>query len=533
MTKKELLILIILLALGATLRLYRVDYFSLWDDEARTYITCAAENPRQVLRTILTLLTHNPPLDPLIRHAVMSLTEKNTFYFTLPSVFLSLAGIVLYFLLARQLLGSQAALIFAALMALHPMDISYAQTGRNYAILNVVVPLSFLLLRKALHSNRFGAWILYGLSLALCMYAHFLAVGIALAQAVLFLQHQWECARSGSSGRELRRAVWGYGAGGVLAVALLLPWVQVLPSSNQALDFSQIRIDNLRMVAVVANNFAGGTYAAPLMLLLTLAGLLHCRKNARKAGLLIIVVLVTGYVTSLLLTMRSFFHPRYVYCLLPFFLMLPACGTWMLGTALTDRGTKPVRGLTPGRLAAAALVLLCCLQIPRLQEWYQTGWAVDGNWRAAVAHVEQQRSRSDIIVVPYVCQSLFSTYSSLPVYGLQPYPLHWQYISPVKQVRRLYYLPPDIPAVEASEFNARTGRTWYNINFNLRDDMANTAILDFLTGNNTPVIWLIWRNAELGAAKATRFFDLLQQRYRREHSKQFDKATVIKYALKQ
>ena len=83
--------LLLVVLVGGLLRLHRLDAFSLWDDEARTFLLCALGNPVELVRAIPTLVPVSPPLDLLIRSAVMSVLGRTTFVFNLTSALFSTA----------------------------------------------------------------------------------------------------------------------------------------------------------------------------------------------------------------------------------------------------------------------------------------------------------------------------------------------------------------------------------------------------------------------------------------------------------
>src|SRR3989304_9663318 len=121
------LFLLAILLIALFLRLYHLDYFSVWDDEARTYIVSAATSWVNVLKMQQLQISANPPLDQVIMHLSMTIGQDSTFFFMLPSLIFSLLGILCSFMLARRLFGIPVAMITAILLTVHPLDIAYAQ----------------------------------------------------------------------------------------------------------------------------------------------------------------------------------------------------------------------------------------------------------------------------------------------------------------------------------------------------------------------------------------------------------------------
>src|SRR5205085_7717808 len=101
----------------------------------------------------------NPPLDLLVRFAVMKAMGRETFWLVFPSAVWSTLGLVSVFLLGRELLGPRVGLVAAALMAVHHLDVAYAHEARNYAIQMALVPLATYLLVRALRTGGWRDWI--------------------------------------------------------------------------------------------------------------------------------------------------------------------------------------------------------------------------------------------------------------------------------------------------------------------------------------------------------------------------------------
>lgn len=145
MSKKHWVLLVAILSLAFIVRVYMLDTNSLWRDEARPFLICSTDNLESFFALLSQLNPHYAPLDLLVRFFTMKNFGESVFIFLLPSVIFSTLGILIYFFIVQQLLGKPIAFIHAVLLTIHPLDIQYAQSGNNYAILNIFVPLSFFL----------------------------------------------------------------------------------------------------------------------------------------------------------------------------------------------------------------------------------------------------------------------------------------------------------------------------------------------------------------------------------------------------
>lgn len=455
------------------LRVYHFDYFSLWDDEARTYIVSNATSWINVLKMQPLQIPANPPLDPLIRHFFMKTGGDSSFFFTLPSLVFSVAGIYCSFILARTLFGFPVAIVTAFLLTIHPFDITYAQEGRNYAILSVVVPLASLAFLRANDKNRMTHWLLYSMSLAVCFYSHLLTLGVAIAHGIYFvLRISLDYWKSGSF-TGMMRLMLHYSLSLILAVLLFLPWLVPYFSWWKGPWDEGPGIIYFSLMDVILTFNAGMFKFIPVGL--TILGLAALYRRKERYSLFVILNIVVLYGASYMATKNNFFHVRYVYFILPFFLMITAFGiVWFSEAAL-----RLVRADSSNtRYVAAAILLLLSLNNARhLYAGYQNGWEknFDGDWRSAAEYVNSHYRESDAIIVPHRYHANFDTYNKLPAYGFEV----------TDQQAAI------IPPREIIE-NSLTGREWGIIMYNNNDPDYNEVITSHIASEKYSRLWVIW-----------------------------------------
>jgi uncharacterized membrane protein len=117
-----------LVIIGAGLRFWDLDGKSFWGDEV--FSVWRASQPAREIWTNPS--DPHPPLYYLLLHGVLQFGRTETVV-RLPSAVASVASMGLGFVLARRLAGSQVAWLAAALLALSPLDVWYAQEARMYA----------------------------------------------------------------------------------------------------------------------------------------------------------------------------------------------------------------------------------------------------------------------------------------------------------------------------------------------------------------------------------------------------------------
>ena len=482
--------LLAILLIALFLRLYHFDYLSVWDDEARTYLVSAATSPVNVLKMQQLQIPANPPLDPLIRHFFMRIGGDNTFFFTLPSLVFSLFGILCSFILARRLFGFPAAIITAFLLTIHPLDITYAQEARNYAILSVVVPLASLAFLKAMETKRTLHWLLYSLSLTFCFYSHLLTLGVAITHGIYVMLRMIMDYRDVESPRGTLRVLISYMLALSFSILLFLPWL--LPYLSREINpwdkGPAIIYFNLWRVVMMFNS--GMFRVIPIAL--TLTGLYALfRREKRENTLFVILNILVLYAASYMATKNNFFHIRYVYFILPFFLMITAHGILFLSEMVSK--LSRVGFLKIGYVAGMILLVLSLNNARHLYAGYQYGWEdnFDGDWRGAAEYVHEHFREGDAIVVPHRLHANFDTYNKLPTYGFEV----------TDQQAKV------IPSHEITE-NSLTGREWGIIMYNNRYPDYNSDIAGYISSKKYSRLWVIW-NFEFKLTKEDLFLSLL------------------------
>ncbi|HEM62277.1 MAG TPA: hypothetical protein ENO24_08300, partial [Chloroflexi bacterium] len=145
-----ILLLLVLLAFG--LRLYHLDYQSLWRDEMDAILFA-----RQELGQLLALFVkpgHNGPLYYLILHGWVRLAGDSEFSVRFPSLVCGVLGVPLVYLVGRLWLGSTASLTAATLATTSPYLVWYGQEGKMYTLVLLLSLLSTYVYLMALERNR-------------------------------------------------------------------------------------------------------------------------------------------------------------------------------------------------------------------------------------------------------------------------------------------------------------------------------------------------------------------------------------------
>ena len=125
----------------------------------------------------------NPPLFFLAALASAQLGD-DTVLIRLPSLLLGTATVPVVYALGRQVVGTKAGLLAAALVALSPFAVFYSVEARPYATMVFFVALSMLALLRAVEDSRTRWWVIYALAAACAVYSHYTAIFIVGTQAL-------------------------------------------------------------------------------------------------------------------------------------------------------------------------------------------------------------------------------------------------------------------------------------------------------------------------------------------------------------
>lgn len=207
--------LLVPVAVGAALRTAAALVRPAWHDEYFTAFL-AAMSPDRILAALR--LDSGPPLPYLAAAAVAHLGLPPLAAARLVSVLAGTSAVVIAALAARKAFGHTAALWCAAVLAIHPLALSWSAEGRAYALLMLASAWVWERLETIRLGGRARA---LALPVALAAWSH----GLGLAVAGAALVAAWTYPRESR-----RRALAAVGAG----LATLLPWLPVAAAQPAA-----------------------------------------------------------------------------------------------------------------------------------------------------------------------------------------------------------------------------------------------------------------------------------------------------------
>jgi mannosyltransferase len=402
-----ILLLLVLLAFG--LRLYHLDYQSLWRDEMDA-ILFARQNLGQIL-PLFVRPGHNGPLYYLALHGWIRLVGDSEFSVRFLSLVCGVLSVPLVYLLGRRWIGYRASLVAALLTTTSPYLIWYGQEGKMYALLLLLSVLSTYVYLLAMERNRLYLWICYVLVIALSFYVHLLSVLILPFHFLLFFV-TWPRYRRAWKAWLLAFAVL------TLPYLPLLRWEAVLfvrPFTTGHHFYALHEILAILLSAFSLNAAQGrNLLSIALFVFLLLAGLLLTMRSrgavSQAAGgqpegadrdrIILALYLFLPILAIFLISLGiPIFTDRYLITVVPAFLLLLGRGVGALRERSAVLGT-----------ACLALVVVSNMYVVSLQ----THTPIKSDFRSVARYVEEE-DRGDLLVflIPQV-RPVFDYYYQRP-----------------------------------------------------------------------------------------------------------------------
>lgn len=348
-----LLGLMVLLLVGAVLRIYRLDS-GLWFDEIRTVIS-------SVRSPLLEIVTHYPSnndhlLYSVLAHLSISVFGEQPWSLRLPAAVFGIASIPMLYLLGRTVTSRFDALMAAMMLTFSYHHIWFTQNARGYtALLFWVMLATFLLLQWYSRGSK-SALVWYAIVAALGSYTHLTMVFVVMSHALVFV---WVffVPRSGSNpgGPDWRHAATAFIAAGVLTIILYSPMLLDLQSFFSGTAGTEtVETPFWALLAALRSLHVGlgGLFAVLVAMTIFGIGVLGYLQRNRVA---LALFLLPGVVTLLVaVAMGRPVYPRFLFFLMGFVLLIVVEGASTIGQWLARRRDVPVR-LRYGRMMAGLL----------------------------------------------------------------------------------------------------------------------------------------------------------------------------------
>jgi uncharacterized membrane protein len=398
------LALLAIALVAVALRAYGLGRESLWLDEGFSW-RLSQLAPAQALAA--SARDVHPPLYALLLGGWARLFGASEAALRSLSALASCVAVLFTWRLARRAFGEGAGLAAAALVALSPLQVRYAQEARSYALLGALALVSADAWCEALETGRVRARLVWAFSTLALLYTH--AYGIFVLFAELLALAWWLRRPEG------RRAARALALPAGFVAAGFLPWAAVL--GRQVASVSRefwiarpVPFDLARTLF----EFAG---SAPLLVLLgplALIGLVQ--PSARGAGkpgagraLVVALALVPLLVPFAISSVAA-----------PIYLTRAAIPAALALAILAAAGWAAL----PTRARALAALAVIATSVPALAAHHRGIYKEP--WRDAVAWLERDARPGDLVVIcsPWYRDGVWAYYAKRHDLDVQAFPPH-------------------------------------------------------------------------------------------------------------
>jgi len=337
-------VLALFLALGLWLRVRGLGELPLHGDEYHTLV--AADGSLGEIWTTFDTVGSHVPL-PLAQKLALDLCGPGVVSFRLVALVPGILTLLLAYPLLRRWVGSDAAVLATALLAVNPMAIYYARFARGYALgLLLALVLGWAVARVLAREGR-SAWNFAALvlSAALLPWVHLSTLGFVLALGLAASAIAWR--RSRAQGL---RMLGAFAAAGALAFVLFLPVLRQVLAYFDGLTSEAAPLDWFGVPTLIA----GEALPAWLWLVFLPVGA-ACAWRERGDRVLLTAAAALGPLALLLAKNppgMDYAWARYLLSPLPFLAALVAAGFLGLARLVPRGGAALCLGLGSALCAA-------------------------------------------------------------------------------------------------------------------------------------------------------------------------------------
>jgi len=207
----------LLLILATTLRLYRLEG-QLWLDE----ISALRGYRKPFLETLTTFPSFFPnPLYELMAHASLLLFGESALAIRLPAAVFGVAGVLMFYRLARRCLGAGEGFLAAAMLAVSYHHIFFSQDARGYTAYLFFALWATDRLLHLLETMRWQTALTYAAASALATYAHPFGCFVLAGQMLVAVPLVWTRGKAKVLGGPTLGQMAGTAAVASLAILIL------------------------------------------------------------------------------------------------------------------------------------------------------------------------------------------------------------------------------------------------------------------------------------------------------------------------
>lgn len=368
----------LLIIAGTLLRLFKLDFNSLWLDEAATYSLSVV--PLDQIWANMAAGEFNPPLFFVIEHFMLMLGNNEIVLRFMPALFGILTIPVMY-LVGKEFKDETVGLIAAAMVTFSPFLILYSQEARAYSLLMLLCCGMMYYFLIGLKKNEPYEWFMFALIAVIATWTHFYSlVFIVILCAYALLKYRMEI-------RPLFFALgfWFFACIPIFITMGSLIGMRTATAPTYGLSGMDL------VVQTILQLFGYSDIIAVIFLLLFAAGVMWSFFNAYEQFSILIWITFLTIGISVMLSSFIPMMPRY-----EIFLIIP----FALGIAMAHKPIANMHLLPEGRpkqytviIFSVFFMLVAC---PFYINYYQNYTKED--WRSVSGNIESLTQQGDVII---------------------------------------------------------------------------------------------------------------------------------------
>jgi hypothetical protein len=182
---KDNYLLITIIIFAAILRIYHIDFQSIWIDEIHTMVESNPKLEYDKFYDIMLFREQMPHLYFLITRVITFVFGHSVFVVRMISAIIGVVSVYCIYLLGKVLYSKKTGIIAASLLSVNYFHIWYSQEARPYILLCLFTILSFYRLIIFLRNYNLKNSIFYAFFAVLMINTHFFALFVLVAQIII------------------------------------------------------------------------------------------------------------------------------------------------------------------------------------------------------------------------------------------------------------------------------------------------------------------------------------------------------------
>ena len=334
--RRSYFILSLILFCAFVMRLWKIDFQSLWLDELHTMIESDPDSTWETMLFYLKCCDQQPPLYFSLVKISFALFGHTAISARLICVIAGTVSVWGMYLLGKEILNRNLGLISAVLTTINYYNLYYSQEARSYILAFLFATLSFLFLIRLLKKMNIKNSILYAVFSLLLLYSHYYSLFVVASQiAVIVLLFFF------TEKGQRKSYIKHFLLSGLIIAGGYLPWLPYLEAVSRINSFWAPLVPVTFVSDYFFEYFGNMKFLKPILLLLLTVYLFKVfsakkslNSNPAKSNPLwfsfillsiwIVVTYLIPYLRSLLVV--PMLYPRYTIVVLPAFLIAIAYG---------------------------------------------------------------------------------------------------------------------------------------------------------------------------------------------------------------